>query len=228
MDTAKGGLNLRATPSQNAKVLLVIPENGVFTVLTYGTTWCYVWYNGTYGYVMTKFLQISGPTSTPEPTPTPSPTPTPAPIVPLTGNQARVTTADGGLNMRKGPSTQEPRVALIPRGDVVEVLTYGPKWCYVRYNGLTGYVMTKFLTLSPDISIITVTPTPTPAAKQYAKVTTSDGGLNMRNGTSTKSPRILIIPRNAYVQVLTYGTEWCYVQYNGVYGFVMTKFLTLV
>ena len=227
--TEKGSLNLREGASQNAKVLRTIPENGTFTVITYGKTWCYAYYKGTYGYVMTKFVRLAGETTMPSGNTTPAPViPTTVPTATpgLSGNQARVTTPKGDLNMRKGPSTNDGRVTLIPRNAIVEVLTYGKTWCYVRYDGKVGYVMTKFLTLSPDIGTIPVPATPSGAT--YAQVATEQGGLNLRIGAGLSYERIHIIPQYATVQVLTYGPTWCFVTYNNTTGYVMTKFLVML
>ena len=222
--TEKGSLNLREGASQNAKVLRTIPENGTFTVITYGKTWCYAYYKGTYGYVMTKFVKLAGETTMPSGNTTPVPTVVPTPVPELTGNQARVTTEKGDLNLRKGPSQNDNRVTLIPRNAIVEVLTYGKTWCYVRYNGYVGYAMTKFLTLSPDIGT-----TPVPATTSgNAQVVTEKGGLNLRIGADLSYERIAIIPQYALVQVITYGPNWCFVTYNNTTGYVMTKFLVML
>ncbi len=224
--TEKGGLNMRKSASQNASRLLVIPENGSFTVVTYGKTWCYAWYNGTYGYVMTKFLRLAGETDMPSESDKPTPTPTPGPGA----GDARVTTANGGLNLRTGAGTGYKRIAIIPQNAYVKVITRGVTWCYVTYGGKTGYVMTKFLTFNGSAPTTTKpgNPTPPPAGSGYAQVTTETGGLNLRRGPGMGYTRTLIIPQNAYVQVLTKGAEWSWVSYNGKTGYVMTKFLRIV
>ena len=229
--TEKGSLNLRREASQTAEILTRIPENGTFTVITYGKKWSYAWYNGYYGYVMSAYLRLAGETAMPvdssKPitpvTPVPA-TPTPAPT--LSANQAMVTTPSGKLNLRKTASQNGARVALIQPGEIVEVITYGKTWCYVRYNGLVGYVMTKFLVLGTD-PVSPATPVPVTGG-QYAQVTTASGGLNLRKGPSQGYARELVIPQNAYVQVITAGPTWCYVQYNNYVGYVMTKFLTMI
>ena len=236
VNTVKGSLNLRATASQNANILRRIPEKASFTVITYGSAWCYAWYNGAYGYVMTKFVSLAGTTQMPT-----SATVTAAPtLAPISGNQARVTTPHGDLNLRQSPNVNSSRIRLIPQNAVVTVVTYGKEWCYVKYNSYTGYVMTKFLTLASGsgslIYTVTLAPTYTPAptvpvsnyTTQYAQVSTAKGGLNLRNGAGTGYARTLIIPQNAYVQVITRGADWCYVKYNNYTGYVMTKFLKMI
>jgi len=233
--TEQGRLNLREEPNQASRILKRIPENGSFTVITYGTTWCYAWYGGTYGYVMTKFVRLAGETAMPTGTAAPTATPAPTPVPVLSGNQARVTTAHGDLNMRISPDQSAKRLTLIPRNAIVNVVTAGSSWCYVWYNGQVGYVMTKFLTFAGSVTPATsapVTPAPTvPVSSdtvKYAQVTTAQGGLNMRRGADVSYARITIIPQNDYVQVVTWGNTWSYVRYNNVAGYVMTKFLRMI
>ena len=77
-------------------------------------------------------------------------TPKPAavtPTVPVSGasKYAQVTTAKGGLNLRKGAGTGYARTYIIPQNAYVTVLENGKTWCKVNYNGHVGYVMTTYL-----------------------------------------------------------------------------------
>lgn len=59
---------------------------------------------------------------------------------------ARVTSANGkGANLRAKMSTSSERVDVLPEGALVQVLSVGGEWSRVAYNGLTGYVMSTFL-----------------------------------------------------------------------------------
>lgn len=241
VNTEKGSLNMRKSP--NGTVLRTIPERASFTVITPGTTWCYAWYKGTYGYVMTKFVATAGSTSLPTGgTPKPATPVTPSPA-PLTGSVAQVVTKNGGkLNLRKEPDTASSRVRLIENGAIIDILTYGKTWCYARYQGSTGYVMTSYLYLGSGVNkntgVAGATATPKPAAvtptvpvsgaSKYAQVTTAKGGLNLRKGAGTGYARTYIIPQNAYVTVLENGKTWCKVNYNGHVGYVMTSYLKMI
>ena len=210
VNTAKGALNMR--DKINGTVIAKIPEKAYFIVTEYGSTWCKAWYDGKAGYVMTKYLKLTGDSDLP----TPTPVPTAEPVV----DYARVTTVTGGLNQRETPNGT--RIAVIPQGATVSVHVKGTDWSRVSYNGKTGYVMTKFLTFGS----VAPTETPTPAPEvvtSYARVNTVTGGLNLRetpNGT-----RIAVIPQNAVIGVITKGTDWSRVKYDGKVGYVMTKFL---
>lgn len=209
VNTAKGALNMR--DKIGGAVIAKIPEKAFFIVTEYGATWCKAWYDGKTGYVMTKFVRLTGGSM-----PTPTPVPTPEPII----DYARATTANGGLNLRD--AINGTRIAVIPQGATVSVHSKGADWCRVSYSGKTGYVMTKFLTFGSAAP--TETPIPAPEVViSYARVNTVTGGLNLRetpNGT-----RIAVIPQNAVIGVITKGADWSRVKYGDKVGYVMTKFL---
>ena len=213
--TANGGLNLRETP--NGTRIAVIPQNAVIGVITKGADWSRVKYGDKVGYVMTKFLADT--------------TATPAPSTPAPGNTlqcyGKVTTANGGgLNMRSGPATTYGRIASIKNGGVVEVYDKGAVWSRIKYNGTFGYVMSQYLTFSAERP--SENPDPVIPSGAKAQVTTTAGSLNMRAGMGTTYALIGKIPQKAYVEVLTYGPSWCYVSYNGLKGYVMTTYLTMI
>lgn len=233
VNTVTGSLNMRAQANGGAKVVRRIPEKAAFTVITYGANWCYAWYNGTSGYVMTKFVRLANATAAPSGTPRPATAVTPSPE-PLNGSKARVNTTGGSLNMRSAATTSSSRVRLIPNKTVIDIVTYGKEWCYARYDGSSGYVMTKFLVLGSGVNksgsgSTAATPAPTvpvsSGSLKYAQVVTGSGGLNLRKGPGTGYGRITIIPKNGYVTVLNEGLIWTQVNYNGITGYVMTVYL---
>lgn len=67
-----------------------------------------------------------------------------------------ITSADGGwVNVRKSPNTTSDRLAKANCGDQVEILEAGDQWSKISYNGITGYVMSKFISKSPASSAAT-------------------------------------------------------------------------
>ena len=140
--TQSGSLNLRQTPSASAKVLRTIPRNDMVSVLEQGAEWCRVAYNGTAGYVMTRYLSFSGAVAV---TPTPAGdgeirlTPLDSPI------QARIMPTSSSLNLRDGCSTSARVLLEMPKYDMLLVSALGDTWCAVLYEGHSGYCMTKYL-----------------------------------------------------------------------------------
>ena len=231
--TQQGSLNMRTLPDSGAAIIRTIPQYAIVTVLQKNASWAQVTYEGTAGYVMTSFLTMVSSNSTPIPTPVPTPVPvTPTPTQAPQLKYARVTTASGSLNMRYAKRDDASVIRTIPQYAYVTVLEWGSDWCRVTYGGNTGYVKANFLTGVSSIPTETPVPTKAPAASSgtgsgsYAKISTLDGSLNLRSAPKGGNNIIGSIPQYAVVPVLSKGTEWCQVSYNGLTGYVMTAFLT--
>lgn len=49
------------------------------------------------------------------------------------------------INMRWAASTGSKLIDTIPQGSQADMISWGPDWCEIRYNGETGYVKTEFV-----------------------------------------------------------------------------------
>ena len=143
---------------------------------------------------------IATPTPIPEADPETGATPTPTPV-PTSGNTGSVDAPDGtvgvvtngGVNLRKGPSTSFGVITQLNRGDVVTVLTIpntisDKTFYFVRFGDTEGFIMSTFLRLPSDpessytpTPVATPTPTPVPTqAGVVGYVKTTKGGVNLR------------------------------------------------
>ncbi len=201
--TLSGSLNLRETPSADARVLRTIPQNETLPILEKGASWCKTRYGGDTGYVMTQFLTFIS-------------------------SSARVATQSDSLNLRESPDTSSQVLRAIPRNDTVTVLEQGTEWCRVTYNGVTGYVMTKYLAFSgggnPPATNgeKTLTPLETPV---YARIMPTAGTLNLRDGCSLSAALLMEMPKYDMLMVTAMGDTWCAVVYEGRSGYCMTQYL---
>ena len=82
------------------------------------------------------------------------------------------------------------------------------------------------------------------ASKQYVRETTPSepdqeptgdyvivdvsSTLRLRQQPNTSSATLAYMPDGATLELLSYGDEWCYVEYNGVKGYASTDYLTIV
>jgi peptidoglycan hydrolase-like protein with peptidoglycan-binding domain len=177
--TTGGSLNLRLSPAAGTRVLTTIPNGTKLAITERGTEWCGTSYNGYSGYVMASFLSFgeASPTATATPTATPVPAATPAATA---GSfTAYVKTTGGSLNLRESAQAGARVLKTIPDKTKLTITQKGATWCKTSYAGVTGYVMTSFLTFSGS-------PTQTPAATQ-APVTTP-GTTASPGATPTASP----------------------------------------
>ena len=140
MTTPSGSLNLRLSPGSSARILRTIPQNDMVSVLDRGAEWCRVAYNGTTGYVMTRYLTFSGGYASAAENPillTPLDPPVPA----------RIMSTAGSLNLRDGCSTGANILMEMPKYDMLLVTAISESWCAVNYEGVSGYCMTQYLEL---------------------------------------------------------------------------------
>lgn len=119
-------LFLRQSASKQSKSLGAFSNGTRVTVLDQGNTWCKVKVDGKTGYMMTEYLKFYGLSAS---------------------AKATVTHPDKTfVYLRGGPSQTTGKVLKkVPHGSVVTILTPGSTWSQVKYNGTTGYMMTRFL-----------------------------------------------------------------------------------
>ena len=257
VNTASGSLNLRQQPSMSSRVLRTIPRGADVTLLAYGEPWCAVRYLGTEGYVMTTFLRFEGTqapaTETPPPAETQAPVQTTAPvqteeIAPSREEPGWVSTASGSLNLREAPVKNARALAQIPRLAGVTILERGSEWSHVRYQGIEGFAMTRYLTVGepPRSDEQPAAPKPSePDEKEEEPIVSSggvklditleipDGALFAQNATGgtirlwamceKAGDAIGSVPAGETVEVILRGQTWCRVAYGGVQGYCLTS-----
>lgn len=160
VSTSGGTLNFRDKP--DGSVLMRIPNTAVLQLLEKGSTWCKVSYQGREGYVMTSFITIMVSSGTPAtPTATPKPTTAPNSNSSAVIGKAIVSTTGGTLNLRENASENASVLLQIPNTSALDLIEKGGSWCKVSYNGTTGYVMTKFITILSSSAPAAPTQAPT-------------------------------------------------------------------
>lgn len=232
--TTSGSLNLRQQPKAGSTILTTIPRLAVVSVQTKGSEWCGVTYGTTAGYVMTAFLSFTATDSQDTATDseetvdngdstdsdeTDSDTTDDAEDSQEDTSDvitAIVTTASGSLNLRADILPGSRILTRIPKGTTITVEQKYSTWTQTTYLGYTGYVMNSYLTFS-SATVVTDT-------ASSATVITVSGSLNLR--TEPYGTVVATIPQSATVAVITRGSTWCYLLYNGVYGYAMTAYLS--
>lgn len=182
------------------------------TVVTYGTNWTKVKVGGAEGYMQTKFLSYTKPSDNPNPPPTGSF------VYATVGNQK----AGAHLNLREEPNTNSSSLGQYKNGKIVKVYDRGPTWCRVEVDGIYGYMMTQFLIFDGGSE------NPDPGGTvQYAVVGNQRAGerLNLREGPGVSYRSIGKYLNGVSVRVYERNSNWCRVEVEGKYGYMMTSFL---
>lgn len=119
-------LYLRASASKSSRSLGSYGNGTKVTVLEYGSQWCKVKVGSKTGYMMTDYLTVYNVSSNPTMT---------------------VSHPDRTFVYLRSTAAQTSGNILVkvPHGREVTVLVPGKTWTKVRYNGYTGYMMTRFL-----------------------------------------------------------------------------------
>ena len=198
-------VRMRSGPSTDYGVIASYSVGTQVKVLISGADWSKIRVGTRTGYIMSKFLSVTNIT----------------PSTPSSSYTAYVTASNGKpVRMRSGPSTDYGVIASYSVGTQVKVLISGADWSKIRVGTRTGYIMSKFL------SVTNITPS-TPSSSYTAYVTASNGKpVRMRTGAGTNYSVISTYSVGTQVTVLEYGKTWCRIRVNGYTGYMMTKFLT--
>lgn len=120
-------LNLRMFASASSQVLAKLYNGELLRVVAQGTEWCEVTVQNTgmTGFAMTQYLRLYNLPATP---------------------QKRVYHPQGSfVNLRVSPDMNAKVATRMSSGNQVTVMVPGGEWTKVRYNGVTGYVLSYFL-----------------------------------------------------------------------------------
>lgn len=206
-----GNVNLRKGPSKSYGIVKSIKNGSYGMILQQGDGWWKISVNGYVGYMDATYLKdgIVRKTTTSSSSGSSSSSSN------SSASDGYATVNTGKLYLRKSASKSSKALGLFPRGTYVTVLEQGNTWCKVKVNGQTGYMMTEYLKFYGLSATAT-------AYVDHPKGTY----VNMRNAPSkTTGAVILRVPHGAKVTVLTPGSSWSQIKYNGKTGYMMTSFL---
>ena len=130
----------------------------------------------------------------PEPGPEPAP---PAGKAVVTGKN---------VALRQGPGTNTPVIIRIATGTTVSIAKV-EGWTYVRYSGMTGFMMNEFI------------------QSGEASVTVTGKNVALRAGTGTNTRVLTRIRTGTVVPRAQLPADWEYIEQSGRQGFMMKKFL---
>ena len=152
-----------------------------------------------------------------------------------------------GLVLRTGPGKDYDKIFTIEYAKDVVVMggsNSAKNWVYIYYNGSYGWVCSDYLSETmPKKDYQSSNPSVNHSYSKneyyeyyeyvYAYVTPSKG-LNIRDGASTSSRSLVVLPKNTQVTVMGYSpydTDWyyvyCYYQGRYYYGFVNGEYLDM-
>lgn len=154
-------LNVRQNPGTNSPIVGHLYKGSYISLLSRAGDWWQVEYaDGQYGWCHADY------------------------ITPVQGSPARVNTTWGSLNVRRGPGSSYERIASLPKGKPVLLLSSANGWSRILYHGTkTGYVSSSYITgngVAPDYSAISLSvPDFMQTDSRWAHVTIGSSGQTM-------------------------------------------------
>ncbi|MGE7662343.1 SH3 domain-containing protein [Peribacillus sp. NPDC097197] len=139
VNVSSGTLNMRKSGSASAAIVTELTKGTKVTVYSESNGWAKIKANNKEGYVNTKYLSTTKPTSIEE-----KPEPTP-PIEENTLIKFVKVNDGSNLNMRSAASTSASIVAMLANNTAVTVYSESDGWAKVSANGKTGYVSSQYL-----------------------------------------------------------------------------------
>lgn len=135
-----------------------------------------------------------------------------------------------GVNLRKGPDTDEGVITLIPLGGKMRIYpdTLKDGWVKARYDGHDGYVKREFVTTKRS-KVPEPEPEeedePAPWLPEGEEVTLTDT-INVRASMSETAERIgQAAPGDTVKVIMSYAEGWTKVEWNGQTGFMKTELI---
>ena len=203
VNTNSRGLNLRKAP--NGDVIRSYPRGTHVNVLSTDGSWSKVNVDGQAGYMSSRWLSNSKPSSGS------SSGQSGAVIGTAVVKNPRDTQV---LFLRSRPSVASESLGYYRNGKTVQLLEKLDGWYKVRVDGKTGYMMAQFL----DV---------TQKHNGTATVINPNGNsfVNFRKGASLSSAVIRTVPVGTKITVLDKTTDWTKTEIDGVTGYISTWFL---
>ncbi len=203
-------MNLRSGPGMNYPVICQFPGDSYVSVLTKGNGWWCVSVGGYRGFMSSDYL-VEGLCAARDVAAHGSAS-TAAPYAVV--SNPRSTQA---LNLRLYASTASQVLDKLYNGEKLWVEDQGAEWCAVtdQSTGLSGYVMTQYITLYHLPS--------TPSKRVQHP---SGSYVNLRSSANMNLNNVRVrVPSGSTVTVLIPGPDWCKVSYGGYTGYMMNYFL---
>lgn len=130
------------------------------------------------------------------------------------------------VNVRAAADTSSEKIGTVEKGTAIGRTGTDGDWSIVNYGGITGYIMTEYLTTEEPQTDSDDTSENTAAALAEGQVVTLSGSTNIRSGMSETSDKIgTAFAGEKVTVVMSYAEGWTKVTWNGETGYIKTDLL---
>ena len=104
-------------------------------------------------------------------------------------------------------------------GDEVTVLAYNKEWAYLYADGVYGYCRTNGLKKTEAAPSPAPEATPAPDMSNAFAAVVSAASVKVYEKADTSSKLLTTLKKDAEITVVSYDSEWAYIEKNGYYGY---------
>lgn len=210
--TASSGLNLRTGSGSSYPVITTIRCGANVEILDQSGSWYKVSFNGKTGFVSSEYVSVAGQHD------------------PRTLGVINVS----AVNLRSEASTASKVLKLIKNGTTVTVLDSSSDWYKVYFDGKEGYVFGEY------VSIISSDPAPEGDVPEVVALSgpavcpdrywVNCSAVNLREGATTDSKVIVVLPGRSIVSLVEDCGEWTKVLCSDgtTTGYISSQYLSPV
>lgn len=213
---ADGDSYIRSSPNLSGAVLGSLPKGASATLQGQstddrGVTWYKISYNGATGWVSSMYTSLDGSAS-------------------FSAQNGVVAATGGDSYIRDTHYRSGKELGTLAKGQVANYLGQsatderGVIWYRISYGTITGWVSSRYTELRAAGSTTAYT----------ASWVSGDGGnSNIRNAPNLSANEVGLLPQGASASYLgqtqydARGVAWYYISYNGVTGWVSSKYTSL-
>ena len=213
-------LNMRSGPGSNYNVIGTLRNNDKVEIIKEVNGWYEIKFNGKSGYVSSQYVSMVEEGSNEE-----------KPIEPpVSVNKQGIVKVNSTLNMRSGPGSNYGVIGTLHNNDKVEIIREVSGWYEIKFNGKSGYVSSKYVTIvnGGANEEKPVEPEKPPVSINKQGIVKVNSTLNMRSGPGSNYGVIGTLRNNDKVEILKEVDGWYSIKFNGKTGYASKSYITIV
>lgn len=199
-------LNMRSGAGTSYRSIATLNKGTVLDVVSQGSGWTKVKYEGRLGYVSSEYLQDIKPEAT-------------------TQGLKEVTTSS--LNVRSGANTSYSVVGKLKNGEKIKVISENNEWAKIEYKGKIAYTSSRYLKNASSSSNPVQNPpstNPKPEGVNETKIVNTNS-LNVRSGPGTNYSKVGTLKKGEKVGVMSQSSGWSKLNYNNKTAYTSSQYL---
>jgi len=202
----------RSYASPSAGTVARVPLGATVQAYYYNSQFTECYYNGMHGYILSTYLSngSSGSSSSAS-----------------SGYLGKMTIVNCNefVTLRSYASTSAPTVTKVAKGQQVDAYYYNSQFSRCFYNGLEGYILNSYLGSSYSSSYSSYSGGSAGSYLGTRRVINCQSWVTLRSYASTSAPTVTRVPLGATVEAYYYNGQFTECYYNGMRGYILTRYL---